>query len=246
MTHISEWLCIEPDVFEPYQEHIVHPILNFIERNINSFTNADISEVTCIAKSPCDSPCCVRADDGWVVYVNLKVADIPEWIYQFSHEYMHRIIGRCMSPDYYNPKVEGQLWFEETLCETSSLFQMDLLSRMMMRQSGAMRAYGHLVRACLDKLSAQYSDLKLQLRENGGVRQWLPLLSEPRYHRAHYNAVACRVLPLFLDNPHLWRMVCHIGDSRRYESLDTLFAHLLRNADNSYRQSLQNLIRMLS
>ena len=49
------------------------------------------------------------------------------------------------------------------------------------------------------------------------------------------------MFPLFQENPHLWRMLLHIGDSCAYPSLEELFSHLENTADETYTDSLQKL-----
>lgn len=240
---IADRVYIDPSLFGQYCQEVLHPLLGRIANNINLVTGSRSNCACHIWKAIKAHPDCVKWKDGHnLIRLAVNGDYWCQWVYQFAHEYLHHTIGGTLRGDF-----QGQLWFEETLAELSSIYQLGMFHAMCLTsQSRVLRDYAPSVRDYRDALLSSNPDLKLQLRANGGVRQWLPLLSEPRYHRAHYNAVACRILPLFLDNPHLWRMVCHIGDSRRYESLDTLFAHLLRNADNLYRQSLQNLIRMLS
>lgn len=69
--------------------------------------------------------------------------------------------------------------------------------------------------------------------------------SSPEYRRGIYSRLAQMILPLFLANPHLWRIVRHIGDSRSYATLDELLSHLRRAADVSYRDSLDKMVSVL-
>ena len=53
------------------------------------------------------------------------------------------------------------------------------------------------------------------------------------------------MLPLFLENTHLWKIILHFGDMRSWNSLEELFAYLRETADDSYSVSLDKLYNLL-
>lgn len=64
-----------------------------------------------------------RGNEGQY-FVNLNTQDMYwcQYAFQFSHEFGHILCG-------YKPGARENLWFEETLCETASLFAMRKMSK---------------------------------------------------------------------------------------------------------------------
>lgn len=155
-------------------------------------------------------------------------------MYQFSHEYSHHLINGALSG-----KWSKQLWFEETICELSSLYNLYLMAPFC-RQLGC-SYYSMSVHDYLSNLLTK-NNQSFQLSPTGG---WLPqyesLLSAEGYQRDLYNAIAVQMFPFFMDNPKLWKMILHIGDIGQWNTLSELFDHLQAYADSSYSASLQQL-----
>ena len=160
-----------------------------------------------------------------------------QWVYQFSHEYCHHLINGPLTGG-----ANGLMWFEETICELSSMF---CLYRMIGYCS-------HHTNPCLMRYrpSVQYYlDALLKGEEDEGplhlyIQRNLHLLTQPVYHRDIYRQIARRVLPLFLRCPSLWRIILHFGNMHERQSLALLFDHLKEEADTTYSDALERL-RML-
>lgn len=86
-----------------------------------------------------------------------------------------------------------------------------------------------------------------QLSEDGG---WYDVYKEQLaargYHRDLYNAIAVLLFPLFLENPHLWKLIMHIGDIRVWQSLEDLLNHLQLKADDTYLESFLKMRRVFN
>lgn len=52
-------------------------------------------------------------------------------------------------------------------------------------------------------------------------------LEQPVYQREIYSNLSATILPLFEENNHLWKIILHFGDMRKWDSLEDLFDHLL-------------------
>lgn len=241
MHLLTKDIFIEPNGFGQYTPDIVHTLLKHIALEINTLTQTPIIKECYIYKSPYDYPLCSKKGNAHEIYLATERNYWCQWIYQFAHEYLHHVIDGELTEE-----ITGMVWFEESLAELSSIFHLGEIYRLSTAgQIPISREYATAILTYQKDLLESNQDLKSQINENGGIRQWLSLLSDAKYHRNHYNAVACRILPVFETTPSLWRIVPHIGDSRRYSSLDKLFFHLRKTADDSYRDALDKMINLL-
>jgi hypothetical protein len=165
---------------------------------------------------------CVKGDDWW------------RWVYQFAHEYCHHLINGTMSGE-----VTGLMWFEETICNLSSIYHLDRLIALY----DVLRIDNHY-----KDIVVHFYNLSLGTAQSN-CQEYLKLhmdeLVEPVYHREIYSNLSATMLPLFLENTHLWKIILHFGDMRSWNSLEDLFAHLRETADDSYSVSLDKLYNML-
>lgn len=187
-----------------------------------------------------DNPMCANYEDIRIIFLNINGDFFGQWAYQFAHEYCHHLIDGEMTGD-----ICGLTWFEETLCELASRFVIALLSDESLCARRGLQSINHIFREYHDGLTQSHPDLHRQFRSGGGIRQWLPLLSEPRYHRDLYSVIASELLPLFLEHPHLWQIIGCIGDSRRYESPEALLAHLASTAAPEISDAVKELQTLL-
>jgi hypothetical protein len=244
---ISNDLSISNDErFGNYDKYTVFELLRNIERNFS----------ICIGKMPySNTPCKIlhhplhpmiaNVPYERIIFLSVSHNNMFEWIYQFSHEYCHNIINGTMNGD-----TGGLSWFEETVCEIASIY--------------------HVRSICNQYQTSDYSYLRM-LAEDIQKRNHDALLSLP-YHTTHqsirhellpqivenlhrtqshdinrrlYREIAQIVTPLFEENKNLWKIILHFGDSRQWNSLEDLFAHLQETSDDSYSVSLKKLHDML-
>lgn len=241
--NIGKRLYIEPEGFGDYAPEIVEPILAKIAEDMSSLidTPANDKDVYIMYANHANHPECCSCELGRIIFLHVSGNYWCKWAYQFAHEYLHHIIDGSMTG-----VIEGTIWFEEALCELSSMYHLYRMIDVCARHSNPiLQRYAPAVQGYLNALLESNQDLKLELQSNGGLWQWLPLLSEPTYHRDHYNAIACRILPCFLENPNLWRMCSHIGDSHSHRLVRMLLAKLLLKADDSYRRALEIMCHLL-
>ena len=162
-----------------------------------------------------------------------------QWVYQFAHEYCHHLIDGSLSGEW-----ADMLWFEETICELSSLYNLNRMIKFCMMNG--LQGYAPSVNEYLRNLLAKNKDTYRLCADGGWYKQYEDSLRVKQYQRDLYNAIAVMMYPLFMENPRLWKMIMNIGDIRSWSSLDDLFTHLEANADDSYRDSMRRLRRMFS
>lgn len=63
--------------------------------------------------------------------------------------------------------------------------------------------------------------------------------------REIYSNLSATILPFFEENNHLWKIILHFGDMRKWDSLEDLFSHLFYTSDDSYSVSLRKLYNLL-
>ena len=157
-----------------------------------------------------------------------------QWVFQFAHEYCHHLIDGGLTGD-----VDGLVWFEETICELSSMYCLGkMMSFCWHHTNQNLKHYHPSVRDYLDdRLRGGLAQGPLHLY----IRRNLPLLEQPEYHREIYRSVAMQMLPLFVECPDLWKIILHFGNMSEWNSLTLLFDHLKEEADTTYADALQRL-----
>lgn len=226
-----------------YDREVVHDIINTIEINFSAaLCTEPYSSCRCMIDHWEDNPEIRKLTDCHFIYLSSKGNYWCQWIYQFAHEYCHHLINGEMTGE-----IVGLKWFEETLCELSSMYHLQKIydSWHSFPLFSEQYLYSPSLQGHIRNIYSDNYPLYAASTRPGFLCSWLPILEQSKYHRDYYNALAFRMLPLFLDNPHLWKIILHIGDSRQWDSLEDLFAHLRQTADDSYSHSLEKLENLL-
>lgn len=230
--------------FGDFDKEVVFDMFCFVDK---SFSMA--LEITPFTSTSCiisynhfgDYPMCCKEENFHHIYLCCRENYWCQWMLQFSHEYCHHLIGGLLSGN-----ILGLIWFEECVCELSSMYHLYNLSLYYdTNYQENLRRYSSSVRNYLDNRMTVDSEIALEANHPGFIQKWENLLQEPKYHREHYRAIASQMLPLFLENPHLWKIILHFGDMRRWDSLENLFLHLRCNATPDYSDSLEKLHLLL-
>lgn len=150
-----------------------------------------------------------RIDTGQIV-IEMAIRG-PKWnqlVYQFAHEFCHVLAN------FRRPKVHPMAWFEESLCETSSLFALRAVARTWREAppDGEEASYA-------DHLSPYASDLlakhEHQLPASEAFAEWLPRLlpslEKDPVRRADNTIIASHLLPIFEADPEAWRAVRYLN-----------------------------------
>ena len=111
------------DSFGIYNREIVHRLLVNIQNNFSLLLEQpiDTSVYYFIDYRPGNPECC-KIPNGFLIFLSSREDEFWRWVFQFSHEYCHSLINGTLSGEIY-----GLLWFEETICHLSSIYQLNNL-----------------------------------------------------------------------------------------------------------------------
>ena len=151
------------------------------------------------------SPMCSRDTD--TIYLTATDRYWSQYAYQFAHEYCHYCI--------YRPITQRFRWFEESLCEMSSYFVLNELSRRWAQSPPyynwkdyapnlSQYMLDDMKKAeCINPESAEFHD------------STLAYLEKHEYDRTKNANIAVRMLPIFESRPELWSavpIICSCND----------------------------------
>ena len=173
---------------------------------------------------------------GHRICLHTKENEWWRWVYQFSHEYCHHLINGTMSGE-----ITGLMWFEETICDLASICHLNRLIVLydVLQINTPLQCKSYVVSCRNANLGTVQSNCQEYLKQH------MDELVQPMYHREIYSNLFATMLPLFLENTHLWKIILHFGDMRSWNSLEELFAYLRETADDSYSVSLDKLYNLL-
>lgn len=220
---------------------VAQSLMYMVDENMMSAMELPFfSTKLCVVIHTVDVPMCSVCEDFHIIRLSTGERYWCQWVYQFAHEYCHHIINGSLSGEWSN-----LLWFEETLCELSSLYNLQKMIDFCKNNENLIPNYALSVKEYHDKLLTKNRDVYSISALGGWYSEYKELLStkgeEGSYRRDLYHAIAVLIYPLFLENQNLWKILLYIGDIRSWNSLEALFEHLLSNADESYADSLLKL-----
>lgn len=170
------------------------------------------------------------------------------YVYEFAHELCHILSNyeHNVGPH----TVKHNQWFEETLCETASLFTLNSLAASWERSPPEARWAGeaHKLRRFFDHLIAEghrqlpaHAPLADWLRENEAELRQNPYLREKN------EVLANLLLPLFSSDPQNWAALGYLnlnpGDARN--TLDRYLRHWYDNAPPEHKQFVASVLALL-
>lgn len=242
-TYISPNLYISNSpLFGNYDKEVIYYLLRSVDINFSTALNIpQFSTCNCMIEYKDNHPMCSIVADNHFIFLHVTDNYWSKWIYQFAHEYCHHLINGKMSGE-----IRGLMWFEETICELSSMYHLQMAATQWSCCNLIVcRHFAPAHQSYLNGLLSQQPQLVHDTHNRGFLQLWLPILEQQTYHRDYYNALAARMFPLFVENPHLWKIILHFGNMRQWNSLEELFVHLHQTADDSYSDSLKRLENLL-
>jgi hypothetical protein len=170
-----------------------------------------------------------------------------QYSFQFAHEFCHALANYANSSQRTIPDTSNaNLWFEESLCETASLFCLRAMSRTWQVNPPypAFRAYAPWL--------ADYAEQRLALPEHrlpagtsfaDWFRQHQLALRKDAIQRDKNAIIAARLLPIFEAEPAGWEAVIFLnrGSSNGQESLAQHFAQWRANCPVHLRPFVSKL-----
>lgn len=262
LQNIYRNIITDPDLFQNISPEIFIPLTRFIARNIDEKTCIpDVERVVIIPSKVAESRCrwmpSPKGGDGRFHTIELHI-DHPDadtrtlqWIQVFAHEYMHHAIDR--QEKYGEP--HSLVWFDETLCQISSVCVANDLFRDLFFNKTAELQWMSDYKNSLVRITQFPTQIALgnpvanhlakSLQYGKGIREFLPFPEEGLNLALYSAAIASCAQNLFVKNPNLWKIVPHINEIPFDADIQSLFRHLKETADPSYEDSLDKLINLL-
>ena len=170
-----------------------------------------------------------------------------QYSFQFAHEFCHALANYTDNSRQTIPaRLNPNLWFEESLCETASLFSLRAMSRTWQSSPPypAFRAYAPWL--------ADYAQQRLAQPENhlpagtafaAWFRQHEGALRKDAGHRDWNTIIASQLLPVFEAEPGGWEAVTFLnrGSSNGRQSLSEHFAQWRANCPDRLRPFVSKL-----
>ena len=237
-----------------------HAIIPFLLKTVEDFFRQQgviPTKRLVVVRGENEPMCCPTSDSNiHVIKLNTEGDRWCQWVYQFAHEYCHHIIDGGLTGE-----TSGLKWLEESICHVASYVCLDFFER---RCASSTISYLPGYAPCV------ISYLKNLLLDEGQqlYERYLPDLNNPlrkvqipqeemkpiypyvesradvlatTYSMGDYMAIAKKLFPHFYNNPALWRILPHLGDTRKWNSPQELFDYLQVKADDEYRESLEGL-----
>lgn len=147
-------------------------------------------------------------DSTTVIYLTSTKNYWAQFLYQFSHEYLHCILHRDFS-------ISDKFgWLEESLCELSSLYALTLASKypynLKTQEGNPLNHFSSGYKSYVsDFIERQPIKIKPEQMVNY-IRENIESLSNDRYLREINAVLAIRFLPLFAEDNTYWKVVKYI------------------------------------
>lgn len=185
----------------------------------------------------------------YLVHLHARGENWHLYVYEFAHELCHILSNYEENVGADTTKYNQ--WFEETLCETASLYTLKSLAatweqappepawagkaKQLRRFFEHLVAEGHRQLPAHAPLASWLQDNEAQLRENP-------------YLRDKNDIVANLLLPLFADNPQNWAALGYLNldPADANASLDDYLQHWYRNAPVEHKHFIASVLAMLS
>jgi len=157
------------------------------------------------------------AQGEYVIQLTARNDRWYQYAYQFSHELCHVFSNFDHKDDAGTGQATGNQWFEESLCETASLFTLKNLAVAWTSKPPARKWIGYAPNfaAYADHLLAQtHRHLPPQQTFNQWYEENRSLLQENPYLREKNELVATALLPLFEQDPSRWQAIAYLNADR--------------------------------
>ena len=187
-------------------------------------------------------------DGEYLVYLSAKGRHWSQYAYQFAHEFAHILsnyerLGRSL--------VRRNQWFDESLCETASLFTLRRLGASWLKGESVpyphWRPYGAALQTYVKDLLAQThrappskSAFAEWYRNNAGSLEQNP------YLRERDEVVAGKLLPLFEEYPEAWSTIGYLNleESDATGSFQQYLGNWYRNTPERLRPFVVKIIEL--
>jgi hypothetical protein len=170
-----------------------------------------------------------------------------QYSFQFAHEFCHALANYANSSrQTITDTPNANLWFEESLCETASLFSLRAMSYtwQVSPPYPPFRAYAPwLADFAQQRLALPEHRLPAETSFADWFRQHQPALRSDANQRDWNAIIAAHLLPIFEAEPAGWEAVTFLnrGSSNKQESLSEHFAQWRANCPDRLRPFVSKL-----
>jgi hypothetical protein len=175
-----------------------------------------------------------------------------QYSFQFAHEFCHALANYANNSRQAIPGTPNtNLWFEESLCETASLFSLRAMSRTWQSSPPypAFRAYApYLGDYAQQRLAQPENHLPAGTPFSAWFRQHQGALRKDAGHRDWNTIIARQLLPIFEAEPAGWEAVTFLnrGSSNTQKSLSEHLAQWRANCPDRLRPFVSKLANVFA
>ena len=155
------------------------------------------------------------AEGQYIIQLTARDERWSQYVFQFSHELCHVLSNFDHKDTTADAKVdESNQWFEESLCETASLFTLRRLA-VVWETNPPTRNWSGYASLLSDYALHLMSEPHRHLPADQPLRDWYTQnkssLSHSPYLREKNELVAASLLPLFEAHPELWQSITYLN-----------------------------------
>ena len=181
------------------------------------------------------------SEDGDVrAFIELSIFNNPaHLLYCFSHEACHYAIDRPLEEI-----SMGLSSIEEFTCELFATYELYKASNKALRDGDHYIA--RVMESTLSRQSTQCDHQFYEQLKSNGIRDYLPFrIDGSVQYYLRLRGVAVFLLPLVADNPNLLKFLPRTREIQSKTDIQHALDYLQKTADDSYRDSLQEMIKIL-
>lgn len=188
-------------------------------------------------------------DGEYLVHLSARDRHWSQYAYQFAHEFAHILSNYERNP---HVAVRRNQWFDESLCETASLFTLRRLGAAWLTKEGAVpfahwKSYGHALQSyALELLMQPHRALPARLGFADWYRENAVDLGKSPYLRERDELVAGMLLPLFEKSPGAWGAIGYLNleESDASGSFAQYLSNWHRNSPSAQRPVVEEIIAL--
>lgn len=236
------WGKAQPEAIETVLYSVADELLSRLPKKLSApivVSHTDASPVALYRRGPAGE---------YRVHLHASGENWHLYAYEFAHELCHILSN--YEENVGAETIKYNQWFEETLCETASLFVLKNLAatwelappepRWADEANSLRRFFDHLI-----------AEGHRQLPPHTPLRRWLGdneerLRSDP-YLRNQNEVVANLLLPLFQEDPQNWAALSYLNldPSDARNSLGEYLRHWYQNAPSEHKDFIANVLALL-
>lgn len=188
-------------------------VLNFAKSVMDSYIGDFIEPISVIHYNHIYCPMVFyeKGDQGeFIISLGSHDTQYGRYIYQFAHEYCH------IRTNYHDNNLKLG-WFEESICETSSLFFLDIMAPIwknevpyehMREYDYILSDYSHNAKSLPEKTLPKDLSFQEWYTKQKIIFETAPF-DKHNQRRNEYCIIAKQILPLFHQYPELWNLLTY-------------------------------------